>query len=261
MGLPALCSIAVAFSIFGLASTALGSEETAPTPGQVCKVLEGGKKRGKNMHVVINKRPKHRLSANWEPSDLVSIPRRMMMPGRNGQVRRKVLPALKKMLRAAKRKGLRLNVRSAYRSFHTQCVTYESKVRKHGKEHAMRYSAKPGHSQHQLGTTVDISAARLDWTLSDNLAKTREGRWLARNASRFGFVLSYPKNREKATGYAFEPWHFRYVGKKTARKIEASRLVPDAYLSACTGKRKPRKCMAKKRRRRKRSNRTETAMH
>ena len=232
----------------GITPASVGaSQERAPRPREICGTVSGGKKLGGNLLVVVNKRRRHRLASDWEPSDLVAIPRRYMMPEREGQIRRKALRPLKKMLKAARRRGFRLGVRSAYRSFHTQCITYESKIRRYGRKHAARYSAKPGHSQHQLGTTVDISSPRLNWELTGKLAKRRDGRWLAKNSWRYGFVLSYPKNRERATGYAFEPWHFRYVGKEIAKKIFASGLVPDGYLSACTGKKRPGKCRSKKR--------------
>jgi zinc D-Ala-D-Ala carboxypeptidase len=83
-----------------------------------------------------------------------------------------------------------------------------------GREAAERVSARPGTSQHQLGTVVDFGS------ISDAFALTPEGRWLRDRASDFGFSLSYPKGYEEETGYVWESWHYRYIGRPAARLTE-----------------------------------------
>ena len=99
-----------------------------------------------------------------------------------------------------------------------------------GEEEAARVSAKPGHSEHQLGTTIDFTTPRVDYDLVESFGATPEGQWLAQNAGRFGFVMSYPQDKEQVTGYAYEPWHFRYVGVDVAAAVAESRLTLYEYL-------------------------------
>jgi hypothetical protein len=124
-------------------------------------------------------------------------------------------------------------VRSAYRSYRTQCFTFDYKVKTHGLEHAKRFSAEPGRSQHQLGTTVDITSQSLGWSLSQGMGHALEGQWLAENAHLFGFALSYPEGHEEQTGYAYEPWHFRYVGVAAANEMHGAGLILEEYLQRC----------------------------
>ena len=79
-----------------------------------------------------------------------------------------------------------------------------------GEEEAKRVSASPGASQHQLGTTIDFNS------LDVSFAKSKQGQWLAENSYKYGFIMSYPEGQEKITGYRYEPWHFRYIGKEAA---------------------------------------------
>jgi D-alanyl-D-alanine carboxypeptidase len=152
---------------------------------------------------------------------LVSV-RRAGLSG-YGSVRRVALADLKAMVRASRAAGLRLAVRSAYRSYQTQVWTFAHWVHAGGTAAALETSARPGHSEHQLGTAIDFTRAGgiAPWFVPD-WGKTREGAWLARNAWRYGWVMSYPKGRKAATCYAYEPWHFRYVGKDTARQVHHS---------------------------------------
>jgi len=116
---------------------------------------------------------------------------------------------------------------SANKVIDTQVATYNSAVASFGREYADRTSARPGHSEHQMGTTTDVGARGL--FLEDFIASP-EAAWLAANAYRFGFVVSYPDGKEGITGYAYEPWHIRYVGKAVAQQVKDSGLTLHEFL-------------------------------
>lgn len=123
--------------------------------------------------------------------------------------------ALTRMIAAARAGGVRLRVRSGYRSYALQAQILSSKIREYGSETlARRYNAAPGRSEHQTGLAVDLWDGA---TWGIGVRNTRAGRWLWANAWRYGFILRYPAGKEKITGYAFEPWHYRYLGTGPAR--------------------------------------------
>lgn len=112
--------------------------------------------------------------------------------------------------------GLQMQAQSAYRSYNTQVGTYAGWVDKLGQEGADLTSARPGHSEHQTGLAIDISALPAACSLDQCFADTPQGQWLAANAWQYGFVLRYPNGFTHITGYEFEPWHYRYVGIELA---------------------------------------------
>ncbi len=114
---------------------------------------------------------------------------------------------------AAKKSGLTLKVISAYRTESYQSNLYNNKLRTTGKVNADNYSARPGYSEHQTGLAVDINSTRTAFET------TAEYSWLQKHAYEYGFILRYPKGKEWITGYAYEPWHYRYVGTDIAKKI------------------------------------------
>jgi D-alanyl-D-alanine carboxypeptidase len=118
---------------------------------------------------------------------------------------------------------------SGFRSYNYQKKLYNSSVETDGEEYAQRYSAKPGHSEHQTGLAFDLGG-QMEYWLEPEFADTEEGIWLAENAHRFGFILRYPKDKEHITGYAYEPWHFRYVGEDHAKRIYEENLTLEEYL-------------------------------
>lgn len=112
--------------------------------------------------------------------------------------------------------GLQMQAQSAYRSYNTQVGTYNGWVAKLGQEGADLTSARPGHSEHQTGLAIDISALPASCSLDQCFADTPQGAWLALNSWKYGFVLRYPNGYTAVTGYEFEPWHYRYVGVELA---------------------------------------------
>jgi D-alanyl-D-alanine carboxypeptidase len=198
-----------------------------------CDSYPGGSLRGDDLLTLVNKDGDNQLRCDWEPEDLVEIPAELMMPGREARLRRPAVDAFAQLHQAALQDGVKLGIRSAYRSFETQVRVVEHKLKRLGPAHTARYSAMPGRSQHQLGTAIDISAESVRWKLNEDLGSTAEGRWLGANAAKYGFVLAYPEDEETVTGYAYEPWHYRYIGKSAARELASTGLILEEYLRGC----------------------------
>jgi D-alanyl-D-alanine carboxypeptidase len=171
----------------------------------------------------------YRLSGAYAPGDLRST----STAGLNGgfYVRAHVIADLRSMAWAAKQAGARLAVQSAYRSYATQKSTFAYWVRVHGYAVALKESARAGHSEHQLATTLDFKAygGKAPWDYSD-WATSKAGTWLKANAWKYGFIMSYPKGKDAITCYRYEPWHYRYVGRTRARAIRASGLTLREFL-------------------------------
>ena len=120
------------------------------------------------------------------------------------------------MLAAARRDKAPLRVISGYRSFDGQRELYAAYRKRDGQAKADKYSARPGHSEHQLGLALDVGASNGERDLTVAFGATRAGRWLAAHAHEHGFVVRYPANLTDVTGYEPEPWHIRYLGTETA---------------------------------------------
>jgi D-alanyl-D-alanine carboxypeptidase len=135
-------------------------------------------------------------------------------------IRAEAYIALQNLLSHANQAGMPMVVVSAYRSFDEQAAVYQGYVESVGQEQADRQSAKPGHSEHQLGTTVDLSVVGV---LLDDFGTMPQAAWLAENAANYGFVVSYPSvESEVITGYMYEPWHIRWLGLEAAGEVKGS---------------------------------------
>ncbi|MDO5558885.1 MAG: D-alanyl-D-alanine carboxypeptidase family protein [Oscillospiraceae bacterium] len=132
--------------------------------------------------------------------------------------------AFLKMQEDARALGLNLQNNSGYRSYADQKRIYEGYVALDGKEVADTYSARPGHSEHQTGLALDLNS------INDSFADTAEGKWVAENCYKYGFIIRYPKSKETVTGYKYEPWHIRYLGVDTATAVYNSGLCLEEYL-------------------------------
>lgn len=159
---------------------------------------------------------------DWAPSDLVDF--------EGQQLRAEAAQAARTMMDAAKAEGVTLTVSSAYRSYAVQQQTYQHWVSVNGQKVADQLSARPGYSEHQTGLAIDFSSpegCRLEECYED----TRAGRWLAKNAQNYGFILRFPKGQQAVTGYLFEPWHYRYLGKDlTARYVASGANTLEEFL-------------------------------
>lgn len=171
------------------------------------------------------------LPSGYRPGDLVDT----AGAGLNGgfRIRAVALAGLAAMVAAAKADGSRLAVQSSYRSYNSQVLTFNGWVSKVGYAAALRASARPGHSEHQLGTAIDFRSVSgpSPWSVAD-WATTREGAWLAANAWRFGWVMSYPNGTADGSCYKYEPWHYRYYGREIAKAIHDSGLTAREWLWA-----------------------------
>ena len=127
------------------------------------------------------------------------------------------------MSSAAKQAGLSMRVVSAYRTIDYQRSLYKTKIRQSGFNYAERYSARPGHSEHHTGLAVDIG------TTKGTFEYTNEFKWLKDHAHLYGYILRYPKGKEWITGYAYEPWHYRYVGTDVAKIIYEEGITYEEY--------------------------------
>jgi D-alanyl-D-alanine carboxypeptidase len=168
-----------------------------------------------------------RLPRDYEPWDLVPVSRAGIAG--SGRVRRLVIEDLRALADAARAAGKPLAVRSAHRTHAVQAATFESWVRRAGYDQALLFSARPGHSEHQLGTAIDFATAP-GVPLSTSFGRSPAGKWLRRNGWKHGFVLSYPEGKRRQSCYGYEPWHWRYVGRELAAAIQASGTVPRRYL-------------------------------
>jgi D-alanyl-D-alanine carboxypeptidase len=135
------------------------------------------------------------------------------------QVSQQITPAVEQLFAAAKQDGLDLIIASGYRSYKTQATVYNNEVKRNGQQAADRESARPGHSEHQTGLAVDIGAASRECEIESCFGDMAEGKWLAANAYKYGFIIRYDKEDEAVTGYTYEPWHLRYVGAELAREL------------------------------------------
>lgn len=140
--------------------------------------------------------------------------------------------ALEEMFAACKEEaGVTLVTVSGYRSYSKQSTIYSNKLDKVGsKAAADEYVARPGASEHQLGLAMDVGQRKSKTGLTASFAKTKGGQWLAENCWRFGFILRYQEGWEEITGYNYEPWHVRYVGKEQAELIHQANVPLETYL-------------------------------
>lgn len=152
--------------------------------------------------------------------------------GRGTELYKPAQTAFLKMQKDAKKEGINLFILSGYRSYQTQKNLFASYANAHGKEKANQFSAHAGESEHQTGLAIDIGDTSYpELTLEEAFGKTKAGIWLAKYAHRYGFILRYPKGEEKVTGYQYEPWHFRYVGKEVANAMKKENIKTlEAYL-------------------------------
>ncbi len=171
----------------------------------------------------------YRLTSGYYPGDLRSTVNAGLNSGH--RVRAFVIADLKAMARAARAAGARLAVQSAFRSYSTQKSTFAYWSRVSGYSAALRSSARAGHSEHQLGTTIDFRSygGSAPWYYTD-WGTTKAGAWLKKNAWKYGFVMAYPKGKMSVTCYAYEPWHYRYMGRSEAAKVRSSGLTLRQYL-------------------------------
>lgn len=185
-----------------------------------------------SMLVLVNKN--YALNEDYEPSDLV-LPNVLSTDYNQNQniyLRKEAAMYLEQLFYAAQNEaGLTLLARSGYRSYQTQISLYDRYVSQNGTEKADTFSARAGHSEHQTGLAMDVTADSVNRQLVTDFGLTPEGIWLKENAHRFGYIIRYLEGREDETGYQYEPWHIRYVGVEAATEIYENNWILEQYLN------------------------------
>lgn len=189
-------------------------------------------KSGDDLLVLVNK--EYRLPSNYAPKDLVLAETSGIRVKVKGAyyVRSILIEDLKGLVAQAKKDGVDISVISAYRSYSTQASTYQYWVNYNNGcvSCADKISARPGHSQHQLGTAIDFSSSEIGDRLGSEFDGTKASAWLLANGWRYGFVIAYPKGYESVTGYSHESWHYRYIGKANAASMRSSGEILEVWL-------------------------------
>lgn len=166
----------------------------------------------------------HKLSKDYVPSDLVDVANTYGY-GENKLVK-EVYENFLNMWNDAKKENLSLIITSAYRDYEYQESLWKSYASSKGDKWADSVAARAGFSEHQTGLTMDIVTYG---SKMNDFENTDEFKWLNENAYKYGFILRYPKDKEKITGYSYESWHYRYVGKEAAEKIKKEGITFDEY--------------------------------
>jgi D-alanyl-D-alanine carboxypeptidase len=173
--------------------------------------------------VLVNK--KHPLQPKtYVPAQLAvpDLPFRSNITDDEKQVASVITQPLKNLVTAAQKDNIMLNVQSGYRSYQAQSKLYAQFVALQGKHQADIYSAQAGYSEHQTGLAVDMgTVGDTGCNVRDCFATTPEANWLATHAYKYGFIIRYPKDKQRVTGYGYEPWHIRYVGTSLANTLHA----------------------------------------
>lgn len=166
----------------------------------------------------------YQLPSTYAPGDLVDSSAAGLNSGY--VIRSVMVDDLAAMAADARAAGSPIQVVSGYRSYSQQASTFDYWVSVGGYEQALRTSARPGHSEHQLGTAIDVTSegGGAPWEYAD-WASTPAGAWMAANAHRYGFVMSYPPGASALSCYSYEPWHYRYVGRELAAQVAAGGSV------------------------------------
>ncbi|HVC36045.1 MAG TPA: M15 family metallopeptidase [Candidatus Dormibacteraeota bacterium] len=166
-----------------------------------------------SLWVIVNKkRPLNPI--NYAPPDLTApnIPLRLSSLDPEMHVRAAMAIALQNMTAVAKTQNINLMLASGYRSYSEQVTVYGAEVKDFGQKTADQESARPGYSEHQSGWAADLEPTSRQCEVEQCFANLPEGKWLASNAYKYGFIIRYPVAKQLITGYEYEPWHVRYVG-------------------------------------------------
>ncbi len=209
------------------------SYANAPSKGKdrtlmgIPKVIDTRIKDDKSLLVLVNK--EHAVSKDYTPKGLVTIDNKYTMY-KNMQLKKEAYEAYKKLYKDAKALGYNFKLCSTMRSYDTQRTLYNNSLKNRGRKLTNLRSAYPGRSEHHTGLALDITSASIGWGLSQDFAKYEDGKWLNEHCQDYGFILRYPADKTDVTGYAYEPWHFRYVGVEIAKDIMARDLTLEEYL-------------------------------
>lgn len=186
-------------------------------------ILGENRIEGSNI-MLVNKT--YMLEDSFVPKDLVRVDIDFLPDATEEEryMTKKAAGALKELVNGAAKDGVILTGLSGYRSYETQRTLYNYNIEVNGQTYADKYVAPPGGSEHQLGEAMDL-ATELGWITEG----CPEAQWIAANAHKYGFIVRYESGKEDITGYNYEPWHVRYVGKQTAQRIYEESLTLEEY--------------------------------
>ncbi|WP_286229725.1 M15 family metallopeptidase [Neobacillus mesonae] len=230
----------------GMSAGSLGKKQIAPDEGEAAvpvnknvKAKAGSDKDSinvianpKSIPVLVNKQ--HKLPESYEPEDLVDPDIEFIFQEKSEKrkMRTEAAAAIEELFAGALEDGVKLLGVSAYRSHALQEVLFQQYVNMDGYEAAQTYSALPGTSEHETGLAIDVTGGDGKCAAEDCFGGSTEAKWLENNAADYGFIIRYPKGKETITGYQYEPWHLRYVGKKIAADITDRGITLEEYYRA-----------------------------
>ncbi|MBE6138702.1 MAG: D-alanyl-D-alanine carboxypeptidase family protein [Firmicutes bacterium] len=172
--------------------------------------------------VLVNKN--YKLPIEYVPNDLTLISN--LYAYENKYLRKEAKDAFEQLSRDASTLGYKIIAVSAYRDYYYQDQLYNNYIKEKGSQYADKCSARPGHSEHQTGLAVDVMGSNNDY---DHFENSLEFEWMKNNAHHYGFILRYPENKTKITGFKYEPWHYRYVGITIANIIYQENITLEEY--------------------------------
>lgn len=180
--------------------------------------------------VLVNKQ--YKLPSDYQPQNLVvpNVPFSFSGTPEKKYMTSEAAKALEEMFAEGERNGVQLVAASGYRSFTTQQQLFTSYVLRDGYEIANQFSAFPGESEHQTGLAMDVTSREVNLDITRAFGETKEGKWIQEYAHNFGFIIRYSEENEAITGYNYEPWHLRYVGKEVAQTIHEQNITFDEYV-------------------------------
>ena len=160
----------------------------------------------------------HYVEEDYIPKNLITV--------NNFLINKEAYDNFINMKNDIQKEGMNIRIISAYRSFSYQDNLYNNYLKKDSKDIVDTYSARPGYSEHHTGLAIDIDNGKLDF---NKFYLTKEFIWMQENAHKYGFILRYPKDKEYITGYSYEPWHYRYVGREIATYIKKHNSTYEEY--------------------------------
>lgn len=181
--------------------------------------------KAKNLNtnkILVNKY--YSLDEKYEPDNLETISKQYALEGMELVHDAKI--AFEEMAKAAKKENLNIIAMSTYRDYNYQVKIYNQYVKADGQEKVDTYSGRPGHSEHQTGLAVDVYNGKVNYTKFET---TKEFAWMNKHAHEYGFILRFPKDKIEETGYTYESWHYRYVGKNEAKYIKENNISFEEY--------------------------------
>lgn len=196
-----------------------------------CKKEKEKKEEKKTIDYLILVNKENKLPDYWEETvDLVALKNAY---GDDIKIEKKTYEMYKQLREDLLKDGIDIELDSSYRSVKRQQEIWDEWTKTKGEDYVKKYVAVPGYSEHHTGLAIDVCLKKNGKLIVENDDLFKEKKIFAavhKKLSKYGFILRYPEGREKETGYGYEPWHFRYVGKEAAEKIYKDNLIFEEYL-------------------------------